>query len=57
MAVVQLAGNQAPLIAPLEQTVAATLGDTVELSGQPAEVDKPHSFNGIDGDRPGPARA
>jgi hypothetical protein len=42
VAVVELAGDEAPAVPPVEQAVAATLGDAVELSGQPAEVGETH---------------
>jgi hypothetical protein len=42
VAAIELAGHQAAAVSPIEQTVAATLGDTVELRGQVAEVGKPH---------------
>ena len=42
VAVVELPRDQAPAIPPVEQPVAATLGDTVELGGEPAEVGDPH---------------
>jgi hypothetical protein len=38
VAAIELAGHQAAAVSPIEQTVAATLGDTVELRGQVAEI-------------------
>jgi hypothetical protein len=40
--VVELPRDQAPAVPPVEQTVAATLDDTLQLSGQAAEVGEPH---------------
>jgi hypothetical protein len=42
VAVVELTRDQAPAVAPLEQAVAATFDDTVELAGQAADVGEPH---------------
>ena len=42
VAAVQLPRDQAPAVSPVEQAVAATLGDTVELSSQSADVGEPH---------------
>jgi hypothetical protein len=42
VAVVELPRDQAPAVPPVEQPVAAPLGDTVELAGQAAEVGDPH---------------
>ena len=41
MALVELPRDQAPAVPPIEQAVPTTLGDTVELGGQAAEVRKP----------------
>lgn len=42
VAVVELPRDEAAAVAPVEQTLAATLDDTLELSGQPADVRGPH---------------
>jgi hypothetical protein len=42
VAAVALPRDQAPAVSPVEQVAAATLGDTVELSSQSADVGEPH---------------
>jgi hypothetical protein len=42
VAAVELPRDQAPAISPVEQAVATTLGNTVELSGQSADVGEAH---------------
>jgi len=44
VAVVELPPDQAPAVPPVEQPVAAMLGDAVELSGQAAKVGDPHQI-------------
>jgi len=41
-AVVKLPSDQAPAVPPVEQALAASFGDAVELSGQAAEIGEPH---------------
>ena len=42
VAVIALPGDQTSAIAPVEQAIAVTLDDTIELSRQPAEVGQLH---------------
>src|SRR5262249_28225484 len=42
VAVVELSRDQSPAVPPVEQTVAATFGHTVELGGQAAEIGDLH---------------
>jgi hypothetical protein len=41
---VELPRHQAPVVPPVEQTLAATLGDAFELRGEAAEVVHPHAL-------------
>jgi hypothetical protein len=42
VAVVELPGDEPPVVAPVEQSAANPLGHPVELGGQPAELGEPH---------------
>ena len=44
VAVVELPRDQPPAVSPVEQALAATLSDPVELSSQTAYVGEPHRF-------------
>ena len=43
MRVVELPRHQAPVVAPVEQALAAALGDAFELRGEAAEIVHPHA--------------
>ena len=53
MLVIELSGDQAAAIPPVEQAVAATLGHTVELSREAADLGE---FHRVMFARPTPAR-
>jgi hypothetical protein len=44
MTVVELSSHETATVPPVEQVSPRTLGDSFELSSEPAQVFKPHQF-------------